>query len=340
MGGPGDAAEDGDYNRRVARHAFVSYVREDAAVVDGLVAGLRAKGVSIWLDRDSIGAGERWKATIHQAIRSGYLFLACFSRNYSARDKSYMNEELTVAIEELRQRPRQRAWFIPVSLDGTDIPYIEIGAGETLHDLQRLDLSRGLEHAVDMIVRAANLDRDDTAAVPPTSTPATTPARSTTLAAKLSEIDKRHVTEAEWDTFIWSGESIPVAHSELERLYGKMQTLGAELRERTRVLRPEVEVESPTCVMRLGRHTMMLSWLPHASNFVARSKLYILDYDRPYYLTRPNLSVPDEPPVIAKYEFAFNDGQYGWQSGSIFRTSNELAEWCVERLISHLERSR
>ena len=89
--------------------------------------------------------------------------------------------------------------------------------------------------------------------------------------------------------------------------------------------------------MRLGRHTLVLSWLAHASNFVAKSKLYVLDYDRPYFLGGGNINVP-EPPVIAKYDFARNHGTYGWHSGSAFMTSTELAEWAVERLIAHLEK--
>jgi TIR domain len=339
LGTEGVLATFGSYNVAVTGHVFVSYIRDDSEVVDRLVTALRAKGLDVWLDRDNIAAGQRWKPTIHQAIRSGHLFLACFSRNYVDRDKSYMNEELTVAIEELRQRPKHRSWFIPVSLDGSDIPYIEIGAGETLHDLQRLDLSQDHAKAVEMIVRAAASDAVAGASALAGPTLVRPSSKTTTLVAKLSEIDQRRVSEAEWDAFIWSGESIPVAHSELKRLYATMGTLGAELSAQTKALKPEVEILPPSCAMRLGRHTIVLSWLAHASNFVARSKLYILDYDRLYYLRGGNLNVP-EPPVIAEYEFARVNQQYGWQSGRTFMISAQLAEWCVERLISHLEKVR
>ncbi|MDP9191353.1 MAG: toll/interleukin-1 receptor domain-containing protein [Acidobacteriota bacterium] len=323
-------------------HVFVSYMRDDKQIVDRLVTALRAKGLTVWLDRDSINVGERWKSTIHQAIRSGSLFIACFSRNYLDRDRSYMNEELTVAIDELRQRPRHRAWFIPVSLDGADIPYIEISASETLHDLQGLDLSNGLTKAVEMIVRGAPSSREisDGSSEPARQTGVATPAsKSTRLLDKLSEIDQRKTSAAEWDAFIWSNESVPVAHSELDRLYATMETLGAKLREKTRTLKPEVEASGPSCAMRLGRHTIVLSWLPHASNFVARSKLCVLDYDQPYYLSGGGVSTR-ELPIVAKYEFASSNAQYGWRSGSTFVTSGELAEWCAERLISHLDRDR
>jgi hypothetical protein len=51
-----------------------------------------------------------------------------------------MNEELLVAIEELRLRPRDRAWFLPVTLGGSSVPEIPIGPAETLHDIQQVDL--------------------------------------------------------------------------------------------------------------------------------------------------------------------------------------------------------
>jgi hypothetical protein len=254
-----------------------------------------------------------------------------------------MNEELTVAIEELRQRSKHRTWFIPVSLDGTDIPYIEISASETLHDLQRLDLSNDLAKVVEMIVRAAASSWEvavDVSSEPARQTRvATSASKSTRLLDQLSEIDQRKTSEAEWDAFIWSGESVPVAHSELNRLYATMETLGAELREKTQTLKPEVEASGPSCAMRLGRHTIVLSWLTHASNFVARSKLYVLDYDQPYYLSGGGVSTR-ELPIVAKYEFASSNGQYGWRSGSTFLTSGELAEWCAERLISHIDHDR
>jgi hypothetical protein len=31
--------------------------------------------------------------------------MACFSKEYNERDETYMNEELTIAIDKLRKRP-------------------------------------------------------------------------------------------------------------------------------------------------------------------------------------------------------------------------------------------
>src|SRR5688572_29430341 len=99
-------------------HVFISYVRDNIDVVEKLAGDLRTAGVEVWLDRERIKPGQRWKDAIRNAIRSGALFIACFSREYFERDKSYMNEELTIAIDELRLRATNRTWFIPVVLAG------------------------------------------------------------------------------------------------------------------------------------------------------------------------------------------------------------------------------
>jgi hypothetical protein len=142
------------------RHIFLSYVRENTTVVDRLVKDLQARGVSVWLDRERLLPGQRWRDAIRTAIRGGDLFIACFSTEYLARDRSYMNEELMVAIEELRQRATSRSWFIPVSLDGCAIPERSIGAGETLHDLHWVDLTADWNRGVEMIARAVRITQD------------------------------------------------------------------------------------------------------------------------------------------------------------------------------------
>src|SRR5688572_2662218 len=97
-------------------HVFISYVREDSAVVRRLASELESNGVEVWLDRDRLTPGLRWQVAIREAIQGGAYFLACFSDHLNGRDRSYMNEELVIAIEELRRRPTRVAWFLPVLL--------------------------------------------------------------------------------------------------------------------------------------------------------------------------------------------------------------------------------
>lgn len=133
-------------------HAFVSYVRQNSELIDRLARDLESHSVGVWLDRNEIQPGARWKDAIRSAIQAGSLFLACFSREYSARDRNFMNEELTLAIDELRMRPTDRSWFIPIVLASGSVPNRDIGGGETLRSLQWVDLSRNWDKGVQLIV--------------------------------------------------------------------------------------------------------------------------------------------------------------------------------------------
>ncbi|MGD8286657.1 MAG: HEAT repeat domain-containing protein [Desulfobacterales bacterium] len=127
-------------NDQQLRHVFISYVRENQEQVDRLCQELEQHGVKVWLDRKSIKPGARWKDAIREAIRHGDFFIACFSEEYTSKTRSYMNEELTLAIEELRQYASDREWFIPVLLSECDVPARSIGAGETLLDINWVPL--------------------------------------------------------------------------------------------------------------------------------------------------------------------------------------------------------
>jgi TIR domain len=91
------------------RHVFVSYVREDAPLVQRLVTALRQAGIEVWIDKDGIKPGTRWQQAIWKAIQQGDCFIACFSESYTSRNRTYMNEELVLAIDELRKRTTERA---------------------------------------------------------------------------------------------------------------------------------------------------------------------------------------------------------------------------------------
>jgi hypothetical protein len=124
-----------------AEHVFISYVREDSDAVDGLCAVLEAAQIPYWRDRKDLGPGDAWRAKIKSAIRDGSLvFLACFSDNSRAKEKSHMNEELTLAVDEFRQMPPGRVWLIPVRFDAGDVPDWDLGAGRSLSDLNYSDL--------------------------------------------------------------------------------------------------------------------------------------------------------------------------------------------------------
>lgn len=124
------------------RHAFLSYVREDAEAVDALQEALETVGIKVWRDVSDLWPGEDWQHKIREAIQSDSLaFIACFSSATDAREKSYQFEELTLAVEEYRLRPPGSAWLFTVRLSECSIPHYDLGGGRRLEStIQRSDL--------------------------------------------------------------------------------------------------------------------------------------------------------------------------------------------------------
>jgi hypothetical protein len=125
-------------------------VSQNAEIVRRLFDDLTSRGVKVWFDRNDLKAGDRWKSAIRTAIREGGFFVACFSQEYRQRQTTYMNEELTLAIEELRRRATNRAWFIPVKLNACSVPDRDIGGGETLQDIQHIELHQDWRPAINV----------------------------------------------------------------------------------------------------------------------------------------------------------------------------------------------
>jgi len=130
-----------DLKRNLAQgHAFISYAREDAAQVNQLQRLLENAGIRVWRDTSELWPGQDWRFKIRNAITSDSLvFIACFSTGSISRSMRYQNEELVLAIEQLRLRSPEDPWLIPVRFDDCKIPDRDIGAGRTLTSLQRVD---------------------------------------------------------------------------------------------------------------------------------------------------------------------------------------------------------
>ncbi len=122
-------------------HAFLSYVREDAKTVDRIQIMLEAAGVRVWRDTEDLWPGEDWRLRIREAIqRDALVFIAFFSDNSARRTMTYQNEELNLAVEQLRLRRPDQPWLIPVRLSDRPLPSFEIAPGRGLDSLQCVDL--------------------------------------------------------------------------------------------------------------------------------------------------------------------------------------------------------
>jgi hypothetical protein len=149
------------YEMKGPGHAFLSYVREDRLAVEQLQRVLEAAGIVVWRDTN-LQPGEDWRSRIRQAItRDALAFIACFSANSASKEISYQNEELALAIDQLRLRKLGTAWLFPVRLNDCAIPDLNIGGGRTLASIQRADLfgehrEEGIARLVAAVLKTGN----------------------------------------------------------------------------------------------------------------------------------------------------------------------------------------
>lgn len=124
-----------------SKHVFISYVQEDTTEVDKLCRLLQQADIPYWRDRKDLEVGDAWRVTIKEAIgNDSLIFIACFSENSIAKAKSYMNEELNLAVSEFRMRPPGATWLLPVRFDPVELPAYELNGTQTLSDLNYADL--------------------------------------------------------------------------------------------------------------------------------------------------------------------------------------------------------
>jgi hypothetical protein len=122
-------------------HAFISYVREDAQPVAEIAAALEGAGIQVWLDTEDLLPGDDWAQAIRSAVSDRAMaFIAIFSDNSVAKTRTYQNEELLLAVEEMRLRQPGTPWLIPVRLSDCPLPSLDIGGGRQLSSIQRVDL--------------------------------------------------------------------------------------------------------------------------------------------------------------------------------------------------------
>lgn len=88
---------------------FVSYSREDSEHALRLTEALKARGIDVFLDSESLVAGESWAPKVNRAIESSDAVAVFLSHN-SKRSK-WVEKELVYALEKEKH-------VIPILLDG------------------------------------------------------------------------------------------------------------------------------------------------------------------------------------------------------------------------------
>ena len=98
---------------------FLSYASEDVAAAERIAAGPRSAGSEVWLDKRELRGGDAWDHKIRRQIRDCVLFVPIISANSEARPEGYFRLEWDLAEQRSHMIARDRAFIVPVCLDGT-----------------------------------------------------------------------------------------------------------------------------------------------------------------------------------------------------------------------------
>jgi hypothetical protein len=127
--------------------AFISYASEDSDAAARLCQDLKKAGLTPWLDKESLIAGQNWKISIKKAIENSRYFIPIFSSN-SVEKRGFVQREFKYALDIIDEFPESQIFVIPVRLDDCDIPY------EKLKDIEYVDLFSDWNKGIQRILRA------------------------------------------------------------------------------------------------------------------------------------------------------------------------------------------
>jgi hypothetical protein len=135
-------------------NVFISYVRENEEQVLKVCRHLKRHDISYWIDKEQLLPGDFWASSIYNAIKNGALFLVFFSKESETKDKSYMREEIDIAIKASKLLPLNRKWIIPVKLSECEIPDYELSNGMSLNHIQYVELFKDWNAGISFIIKS------------------------------------------------------------------------------------------------------------------------------------------------------------------------------------------
>jgi TolB-like protein len=102
-----------------SRAVFLSYASQDAGAARRICEALRAAGVEVWFDQNSLRGGDAWDASIRRQIKNCALFIPVISRNTHQREEGYFRLEWKLAVDRSHLMTSSRAFLVPVAIDDT-----------------------------------------------------------------------------------------------------------------------------------------------------------------------------------------------------------------------------
>src|ERR1700683_1138371 len=80
---------------------------------------LRAAGIEIFLDKSGLQGGDAWDQKIRHEIHDCTLCIPIISQHTQERLEGYFRHEWKLAIERTHHMAEQKAFLLPVVVDGT-----------------------------------------------------------------------------------------------------------------------------------------------------------------------------------------------------------------------------
>ena len=98
---------------------FLSYASQDAEAARKICEALRAAGIEVFLDQSELRGGDAWDQKIRHEIHDCALFIPMVSQHTQERLEGYFRHEWRLAIERTHHMAEQKAFLVPVVVDGT-----------------------------------------------------------------------------------------------------------------------------------------------------------------------------------------------------------------------------
>jgi hypothetical protein len=155
-------------------HAFLSYSRRDAPLVDTIAKEMERQAIKTWVDRRGIGGGEQWRREIVGAIQSAGV-LVLFMSPHSMKSGN-VRKELDIAESA-------KVKVLPVAIAPIDIPK---DMQYQLAGVQIIELWRDRDNGLLSLIRAVERTAGSGAAKGKKPKPARMPVRA--QGADLSEL--------------------------------------------------------------------------------------------------------------------------------------------------------
>ena len=98
---------------------FLSYASQDAGAAKRISDALQAGGIQVWFDQSALRGGDAWDQKIRREIRDCALFIPIISAHTASRPEGYFRLEWAIADQRTQMIARNKAFIVPVCVDGT-----------------------------------------------------------------------------------------------------------------------------------------------------------------------------------------------------------------------------